>query len=271
MALHAVVDNLDNVDAQYHDLYTEKDGKFYFTEVIGLKPQADFDRVHSGLTKERNDHKETKGKLNAFAALGNADEVLAKLDRIPELELAASGKLDEPAIEKLVTTRLATRLAPVERERDQLKTQLAEKDAVIVGFQGKERTRTITETLREAAKKVGLLDTAFEDAALLGERVFEISEDGRVTAKEGMGCTPGVEPSVWLTEMQTKRPHWWGPSQGGGATGSGQKGGGTNPWSAEGWNMTEQGRIYNESSARAEQMAKSAGTTIGGKRPAAKK
>ena len=116
-----------------------------------------------------------------------------------------------------------------------------------------------------------VVDTAIEDVTLLAERIFTIDETGKVVAKDNVGCTPGISPEVWLNEMQQKRPHWWGPSAGGGA--GGNRGGGSftsNPWSAEGWNMTQQGQIYNENPAKAEQMARSAGTSIGGQRPAAK-
>lgn len=107
---------------------------------------------------------------------------------------------------------------------------------------------------------------------MLAERVFEVDDEGNVTTKDGVGVTPGIAADVWLTEMQDKRPHWWPQSQGGGAGGSGGGGaGGKNPFSAEGWNLTEQGRLVRENPEKADQMAKAAGTTVGGGRPAAKK
>jgi len=78
---------------------------------------------------------------------------------------------------------------------------------------------------------------------------------------------------VFLTEMQDKRPHWWPKSVGGGAGGSGNGfGGAANPWTAENWNMTQQGAYVKENGMdKATQMAKAAGTTVGGMKPAAKK
>ncbi|QFR59625.1 hypothetical protein P6F33_gp24 [Pseudomonas phage Quinobequin-P09] len=102
--------------------------------------------------------------------------------------------------------------------------------------------------------------------------MLEVNEEGKVVTRDGVGVTPGIDATVWLTEMQSKKTHWWGPSQGGGAGGNRSgSGGGANPWSADGWNMTEQGRILKENRSRAEQMAKSAGTTIGGPRPQPRK
>lgn len=272
MGIKTVVENLDDVDEKYHDLYTERDGKYELTGVDGMKTEADVARVQQSLVKERNDHKVVKEKLRAFGDRDPA-EVLTLLDKIPELEAAAAGKLDDAALNKIVEGRLTTKIAPLQRELDQYKSQVAEKDQVIGTYQSRDRQRSISDAITKAAKASGVLGEALEDAVVLGERVFDVDADGNVTAKDGLsGVTPGIDPSVWLTEMQPKKPHWWGESGGGGAGGSrpGSKGA-VNPWSAANWNTTEQGKIYRESAARAEQMAKSAGTTLGGPRPAARK
>lgn len=269
--LKAIVDSLDEVDAKYHDLYVEKDGKFYL-QVEGIEHTPTVKALKDEAAKSRIKARDTEAELVKFKTLGKTvEEIQADLDRIEELEAANGGKIDETKLTELVEVRLKTRLAPVQRELDQAKTQLVEKDGVIAGYKDRDIKLTIADTIRAAGKKSGLLDTAIDDAILLGERVFVVEEGGSVTAKEGVGVTPGIDPAVWLTEMQSKRPHWWGPSQGGGATGGKGGMGGNNPWTHENWNMTEQGRLYKENPQRAEQLAKSAGTTIGGQRPAAKK
>lgn len=271
MGLKIVENDLNNVDPKYHDLYTEKDGKFVFTGVDGMKTEEDITKLSNALTKERNDHKAVRDKLAAFNGL-NPEEIHAKLDRIPELEAAAAGKLDDAKVNEIVETRLKSRLAPLEREKNNLAQQLAETTATVEQFQTRERTRTIHDEVRKAATSAKLLPEAIEDALMLAERVFEIDDQGRVVARDGVGCTPGIDPSIWFGDLQTRRPHWWGSTSGGGASGQGRSGhGGSNPWSAEGWNMTEQGRMYKENPAKAEQLAKAAGTTIGGPRPAAKR
>lgn len=266
MALKAIVPNLEEVPEQYHDLYTERNGQFEFTGVEGVKTQADVDRLQSALTKERNDHKDAKGRL---ALLGDRkiEDVLTQLDRIPELEAAAQGH-DEDKIHQLVEARIKGKMAPLERELGELRKANGEQADVITGYQSRERTRTIGDSIRRAAKEMKVLPEALEDA-LMYERAFEIDEAGNVVTRDESGFTPGVDAKVWLTDMQTKRPHWWGPSQGGGAGGNrgGGLGGGENPWSADGWNMTKQGMVLKENRTRAEQLAKAAGTTIGGPRP----
>lgn len=271
MSLKAILETLDNVPEHFHSLYTEKNGQFELTGIEGVKTQADVDRLQSALSKERNDHKTTRER---FAVFGDRepDEILASLDRIAELEAAASGKVDEEKLAEIVEARLKTKLAPVEREKAGLLNKVTELSGVVEQYQTRERTRTIHDEVRRAATSSKVLPEALEDALMLAERVFEVDEDGRVVAKDGVGCTPGVDPAVWLTELQSKRPHWWGPSHGGGAQGNNRgSAGGSNPWTHEGWNMTEQGRILVENRARAEQLAKSAGTSIGGSRPAPRK
>ena len=267
--LKAIVPNLDDVPGEYHSLYTQKNGQYEITGIEGIRTQADVDRLNTSLVKERNDHKETKTKFAPFAEL-DINEVRAKLDRIPELEAAAAGKIDEHKINEMVENRLKSRTAPLEREILKMTGQLKEADKTIDEFKGKERSRTISGEVTAAARKAGLQDTAIEDAVLLAERMFEINDAGLVVVKDNVGATPGIDATTWFTEMQPKRPHWWGPTSGGGAGGgNGGKGFGNNPFAHDTWNMTEQGKLIKENRTRAENMAKAAGTSIGGPRPKA--
>lgn len=273
MALKAIYDKLDEIPTQFQELYSERGGKYELTGVEGVKTQADVDRLTTSLNNERDEHKKTKGKLSAWSTFGdNPDEVRTRLDRVEELELLAEGKGDQTKLDQLVEARLKQRIAPVERERDQLKAQVAEKDQQIVAFQTKEKTGTIHSHIRAAAKKVGMLDTAIDDAILHGERVLEIDAAGKVVTKDGVGVTPGLAPDQWLTDLKTTRTHWWGETVGGGSRGGGAGSRGVNPWAHDTWNMTEQGKYVKEHGPeKAAQMAKLAGTSVGGKRPAASK
>lgn len=275
MALKAIVDTLEGLDEHVAGLYTQRGDKFELSVEIpgieGVKTYTDFANLNNALRKERNDHKAIKDR---FAPLGErkVEDILTIFDRLPELEAKAAGAIDDTKLETIVTGRLTAKLAPVERELQTTREALGQRDATIAAYQLKEVQRTIGDSVRVATSKLKVVDSAVEDVTLLAERIFKIDEDGKVVAKDNVGCTPGISPEVWLNEMQNKRPHWWGPSVGGNAPGSTRpgNGGANNPWSADGWNMTEQGRIYNENAARAEQLARSAGTTVGGKRPASK-
>lgn len=267
MALKLVLDTVDDLPEDVRKEYKEKDGKFHLDVDGGIKTNEDVTRLSGALQKERKDHGETKNKLTPFLSLGDVVEVQAQLARIPELETLAEGKVDDKKINAIVETRLASKVAPVQRELENIKTTNVDLAKQLDQFRTKEKTRAIHDAVRGAAVKEKLRPEAVEDALLIAERVFDVDETSGVIAKENVGVTPGVDPVTWLTEMKSKRPHWWPESSGGGAGGSGGGGGGANPWTDKDWNMTEQGRIYKENPTRAAQLAKSAGTSIGGGRP----
>ena len=263
MKLKLTYSSVDEIPENFRDLYEEQNGTFRFAAIDGLKTQEDINKITIGLDKERKEHKETKSKLNPILGDRTPEEVLAQLDRIPELE-ASAGKIDDDKVNAIVESRVKTKVAPLERELNQLKAKSAESEQLIQTYQSKEKQRSIHDAVRQVASKMKVLDTAQEDVLMLAERMFEVNEDGTVTAKDGVGVTPGVTPDVWLTEMQQKRPHWWPPTVGGGGKGSGQGGGvANNPFSAGHWNLTEQGNLVrNMGIEKASQIAKSVGVDI---------
>lgn len=277
MQLTTSHEKIDDIPEQYRELYTEQDGKFVLTGVAGVKTQEDIERIKGGLTKERDDHKATKASLHVWDGMDHKD-VTAKLDRFAELEVAAKGNKDEmdAKLEELTEARVLTRLAPVERENKTLKARCDELEKVAGTLQVERTQRVISDNVREACVKSKVETTALADVIMLANQVFEVGEDGKavLTKENPYGVTPGLAPDVFLTEMQEKRPHWWPKSVGGGAGGSQNTfgAGGKNPWSDEGWNMTKQGEYIKANGLeKGEQMAKTAGTTIGGPRPKPKK
>lgn len=273
MKLKMILDSLDGLEEHFHPLYTEKDGKFLLTGVEGITSAADIKKLKDEAGKYRTELKELKKKYEALDDLGSVEEIQAKLDRIDELEAAASGKIDDTKINEMVEARVKGRVTPLEREITKLKKELEEGNATISTYKETDRKRTIHDAVRKSASKSKILDTATDDVLMLAERIFDVDDEGNVVTKDNVGATPGVQPDVWLTDMQASRPHWWPQSQGGGAQGGRDKGGvgGKNPFTAENWNMTEQGRLAQADPTKAEQMAKAAGTTIGGPKPLPRK
>lgn len=269
MALQIIVETLDDVDEKYHDLYTEKDGKFELTGVEGMKTKADVDRLQIALTKERAEHKNLKERVKLLGDR-KIEDVIVELDRIPELEAAAKG---DKNVDELVEAKLRAKIVPIERERDKYAKELDEAKATIGNYESASRVRKIHDSIRSAVgKQQGFQKSAIEDAVTLGERLFEVLDDGSVVTKDNVGVTPGISAEDWLADRKNDKPHWWGTSQGGGAAGSRGAGAtGDNPWTNGGWNLTKQGQIIREDPKRAEQLARAAGTQIGGPKPEAKK
>lgn len=261
---------LEEIPARVRHLYKLVNGIYVLMSAGEFKTQDDINRVQEALRKEREDHKAAKTKLSLFGE-GDPEEIVAKLDRIAEYEEAAKGAIDETKLEAMVETRLKSRVAPIQRQLEVLKGEKETLANVVSEYKEKTTKQKIHEQIRKAAVASKMRESAIEDAILYGERVFTVEGD-QVIAKEGAGVTQGIDPTVWLTEVQSTREHWWPESVGAGASGS-RSGSGTsnNPFSAEHWNMTEQGALVRSNYARAEQMAKAAGTTIGGPKPKAKK
>ena len=278
MALKAIYDKQEDIPEAHRELFTERNGKWELTEVEGVKTSADVDRVTTSLTKERDEHKKTKEKLSKFGdsdpekthgLVTENEELKAKLEAAEAA--AGDNKPDEDTINKLVDAKVATVARPLEREIEKLKADNLTQSDTITGHELKDTNRTITDSVRSAATGSKIHSTAMEDALMLAERVFEVAEDGTVLTKDNVGVTPGIDPVVWFTEMQDKRAHWWPTATGGGAgggSGPGAGGAADNPFGPKAWNLTEQGAMVRTDPERADRMAKSAGTTVGGPRPA---
>ena len=243
-------------------LYREVDGKYVIASAGEVKTQADIDRLQTAISKEREAHKDTKGKLYEYSSLGSLDEVQGRIDRFDELEAASSGKIDDAKIEEIVQARLKSKIAPIERKMDIVALERDELKNNLDGLVNRDRQRTIQDHIRKAAKSSNVRDAAIDDAILLGERAFVIDDSGAPVTKDG-----ALTPGDWMAQILPTRPHWCQESKGVGARGGANGSFTSNPFSSDGWNMTEQGRMVVADRAKAEQMAKSAGTAIGGPRP----
>lgn len=281
MVMKTVLTSLDEVDEVLREHYTEqqnpvtKKPEFVLAiegSIDPLPPVKALKTENATFRTKAKEFEEKYGKLKLFEGM-NHEEVTATLARVEELEKLAGGKLDEKKIEDIVNGRIQGKLVPVQRELDASKNENLTLKQQIEQFQKTERQRKIGDEIRAAATATKMEPTAVEDAILLAERVMDVSETGVVTVKDNVGYTPGLDVKSWILDMQSKRPHWWGPSGGAGSRGNGGGNGGeggTNPWSAANWNMTEQGRILNSDPKKAERLATQAGTKIGGMRPKAK-
>lgn len=281
MPIELEYENLDAVpevfrnDKVFNELFKKTDdGKIVLVGVNGLKTQKDVDTVREALRKERDDHGKTKERLKPWGEL-NPSETLAQLDRIKELEAAASGKLDETKINELVEGRLSQKTGPlqrqleellkdksiIEKERDELRSHISKRD--------------MNDAVRSIATESKVLITAIADMEMAASAMLEKDQDGNIVTKTGInGITPGLSIKEWAKEMQKLRPHWWPESEGGGARGGGGGFGlsGNNPFSNEHWSLTEQGKMLREQGKEAaDRAAKAAGVTIPGQRPPKKK
>jgi hypothetical protein len=260
--LKATYTSEDDIPEQFRELYSVRDGTWEFTGVEGIQTEANLSRLETALNHEKENHKETKRILASFEGL-KAEDVRNALHERDELkarvEAGLEGKVDEEKVNKLVEARVKSKTAQLERDLTSTTEKLTEATNTVGELQGSIRKTKISDAIRKAATSAKIVDTAVEDVLLMAERVFEVSEDGNVLVKDQVGFTPGLAPDSWLADMKDKRPHWWPANIGGDSRGG--KGGapGENPWSDKSWNLARQGEIYQNSPAKAAELAKAAG------------
>ena len=272
--LKATYAAVDEIPQGYADLYSENKGQWELTGVEGMKTQADIDRLQKSLSSERQVSKDLRAKLEGLD--GVPEDWREQIDRIPELEAqiaAGGGKPDQAAIDKLVEQRVIRETSPLKRELEKAQKQLGESTQLIESYKTKDRQRAIQDAVTPVLREAKVIDSAIEDAMFLAERHLEVeeTEDGfQIRTKDGVGVTPGVEPKVWLEEIQSRKAHWFPESIGGG--GSGGKGRQQsftqNPWRKDQWNLTEQMKLEASNPNLAGQMAKAAGVELGAAQPA---
>lgn len=264
-------ESADEIPEAFRPLYDEQDGKFVLGGVNGMKTQQDVSNVQEALRKERNDKSELDKAVKEWRRLGESpDEIQAKLDRIEELEKLADGKLDDEKIKEIAESRVKQATSPLQRN---LETVTQERDTYkseVDALKQQIERRDMHDVITTVATEMKVQPTALPDIKIIAERYFERREDGSfITKSDVTDVTPGVDVKQFFKEMQKTRPHWFPPSEGGGARGGGAMGSSAdNPWSPKGWNLTEQGRIIREQGMDvANNMAKAAGSSVGATKP----
>ena len=262
----------EDIPSGWSHLYIESDGKWKLVSSTQIKTQEDVDKLAEGARKEREDHKKTKEKLAKFGSL-DPTEVQTQLDRIPDLELAADAAgNDDEAIEKRVSAKLKTHTAPLERQIETLTTERDAAQTSLTEFRASDEQRQIKDHIRDSAMKAKCHEGGIRDALNYSHIFMKRPDDNKIVTKDGIeGVTPGLDAAGWLGDILSTTGHWYPEAKGGNSKGGNGASGGVNPWTHDNWNLTEQGKLLTTDRSRAESMAKSAGTTIGGARPEPKK
>jgi hypothetical protein len=263
MALNIFEQTLDTVPEQFHELYSLEGDKYKLTGIADLKTSADIAALSEALRKERADHAAVKITAKSYAELGDIDAIKSNLARIAELEAAQGAQFDENKVAEVAEARVKAIVRPLEAEKSTLQAQLAEKDALIKQYDIANKQRVIKDEVESALKKQKITPEFHETIHLLAEKLFTVNDDGKAITKEGVGCTPYLDPNTWLSERQPMTPYWWGVSQGGGAGGNqGSGNSADNPFNPKTLNATKQGELYRSNPAEARRLAAQHGITL---------
>lgn len=268
--LKTVVEKLDGIEDAYHGLYEEKDGKFILSiegiddhpAVVALK------NGHTNSKRERDEARrenvELKRKLEALPSDFDPDE-WTRLRTEDEARRQDPNNNDLrrqiDAATAAVKAQYETKLAAAKKAHE---TAIAEKDEMIASLDKDLRRTLVDDGLTKALMKAGVKPTLMKAAKAMFESDVEIVvEDGARQArmKTDLGGDD-VERFIsnWAQSDDAKDfiPPPSGPGPLGGNSGR-IPAGAENPFSKEGWNRTQQGKLLQADRAKAERMAKAAG------------
>jgi hypothetical protein len=260
------------IPANVAEYYEERGGE-WLLKVEGLASEADIARLNTSLTAERTAHRATKDQLTGLTTkvnkLGNPDtidfDVLAERnDAFDDLTARANANAHgqtETQIQERI--RAATDSARKTAERKQAEAEARATAAETKATEAEQKLvqSAVTNEVRAEAAKQGV---AGVDALLLfsEKQGFTVHEDGTVSTEDG------IKVSDWIGNMKSQHPYLWPASVGANSEGGkGGEQGADNPWTAEGWNVTNQGKIYSGDRAKAERMAKAAGVDVNATAP----
>jgi hypothetical protein len=292
MVIKAEYDKLEDVPEVHRELFSERGGKYVVTGIDGLFGPDVKKKLESEAASWRIKHKEASTGYETWRGLknheGNAfekpEDVQALLDQFPTLKSAAEagGSKSAEAVKAQVEAQakqLETRYAKQLQERD---TKYTAAEQRIQRLENGQRRTFVEQFVQKAIadSKIGKIkQSAIEDVLMYAERhlatVEERDEEGNlvfkdVRTKSNAGVTEDVDVASWLSEMQARKSHWYEESEGGGSgpKGRGGAGGGVNPWSKSGWDVTAQGAYYKQHGGeRAAARAKEAGSFLGAPTP----
>lgn len=223
MALPFEVDTLDSIPETVRDQYVESEGGKFRLDLDGYEDPAG---LKSALEKERSEKKDRDRQLREMQKQYDGidpektREMLSRLEQDEESKLIAEGKMDEVINQRTERMRsdFESKLTQAQQEAEAAKT-----------FAGKFRSRVLSDEIRSAASKIGIVDTAVTDAVYRAKELFEVDDEGNVVPTEAAGLDANgkpLTPETWLESMRDNASHWFPTPKGGGAPGNDGKGSG---------------------------------------------
>lgn len=261
MALKAILDSLDSVDAALHDFYAEKDGKFVL-QIEGVREHPDVTALSNALTRVRTEKTQLAEKVSTLETRleGLPDDFDA--DQYEDLRARADG-----AGAKDVDERIEQLKAQHERRVQSLETKHQNALAKVQGELDK-KTAQIERSVIDGGL-LAAMDEANIDPRHKKKLAPYLRSLGKVKlVEEGGELVALVETDMGDVAMSKFVADWAGSDDGkeyvSKASGLDSKGSDNrrmegNPFAKGGWNKTEQGRLMSADRAKAERFAKAAG------------
>jgi hypothetical protein len=255
------------IPAGLESYYKEQDGKFVRddSQIEGIPAGDSVTKLTDTLKKVRGELTVANQKLTAFGSLTAEEATAAVLERDDlKLKLEAGGaKPDAAAVAELVKTQVALKTGPLDKRISDLTAKVTAAESERDSLKTARKQDQIQMSLRDAAVKAGVLPEAIPSILALKASEFDVNDENQTRTREMNGVVPGLDPMAVINDMKATHPFFWATSQGGGAQGGAAAGAsGSNPWKAENWNLTAQGKIMTTDMAKAKALATAAGVDV---------
>lgn len=278
--LKSVVESLEELLEPLRPFYAEtEDGKFVLqAEGMVQKETLDgFRERNLNVTREKEKFEADLARYRKLAEEPDAleqelNELRGIKAKVDTKDLIDKNGFNE-AVERRTTEMKSTLEGQVRALQQIVETVTRERDESIKKYRETVVDRAITDAALHAEVLSGAIPDVLRRARDAG---WTVNEKGKVVqlsdgeiAFGSNGADP-LTPEEWVTGYLAKTAsHFWKRPTGANALGSDGTSNGVNYWSKQDWNRTEQARVFRENPAKAEQMARSAGTKVGAIHPPA--
>ena len=207
MGLKFTVAKLDEVPETVRSMY-KQEGTAYVLDVEGVVPKERIDEF-------RNNNIQLQQQLEKLKHIDPTKyaELIALDTQVKEGELIKAGKLEE-----VVNLRVGEMKRTYETEKVTLSTQLSTANSQLALL-------LIDNTVKNAAIKNGVVDTALDDLVLRARSTYTLDKGQPVPKNEkgeviyGKDGTTPMSIDDWMTGLKKTAPHLFRGSSGSGANG----------------------------------------------------
>jgi len=262
MGIKALLESLDNVPAELHDLYEEKDGKFVLDLEDDIKTHPSVSALQNAYKTEQTRRKDLTRERDALKVrldgLPDDFDATAYEELIAQAEAGDGGKPDEQ-VEK-VRTQMQNKIAALEKKHE---VELGKKDEQIAAMSSTLERHIIDGGLSAA------MDEANIDPKHKKKLAPYLKASGKIKIVEDDGTYNAVvETDMGETTISKFVSDWAGSDDGKeyvskasglNANGSDSRRIEGNPFAKQNWSKTEQGQMIRSDRGKAERLAKAAG------------
>jgi hypothetical protein len=270
-----LVENLEEIPESLRPWYVEgEDGQSMRLLVDGVAPKSKLEEFRDN-NKELNQRlAEAERQMTVYRALAeDPDKLKQEYERLQKLEQRFKNKelIESEGFEKAVEQRTAEMKSASEGQIRVLSEALNKRESELQAALRENEQIIISRALTDAALAAGVVPAAIPDVLSRGTRDGWVLNEKKVPIMMrngeivfGDNAVDPLTPREWASRtLRDSAPWFFNQASGTGASGANIAGGSINPWTATHWNVTKQSEfMQKEGIAKAEQMAKAAGSSL---------